>query len=332
MLKLGLIGWSREAERLHDIILRSTKGVELVGVSSSQDAVIQRFRRNSSVKIAETDYRRLLGFHELDAVYIAAGTDTDMTMAIEALEAGLHVLLAHPLATNVSDAYTIKGKVDHYTTQYGTVALKSRADANFKKVKQMISKGICGDIRSIHIHVQIPYQSPLPQQSLPIKAGLYMDELTEEIDLIHWLGDSVFADVHARGRVMQYDHLAKQKDIDTAMISGRLKSGVLVQTSAVVSAVQSPRTDLHIVGSTAAIRCTEASWSPTITIIDEQGSQSVRTTDTTDPLQSVLLDFADAVAYKRSPQDTLLPSIYATQVAVAMSKSDILKEETSIDI
>lgn len=332
MLKLGIIGWGRESEQLHNIIQHACKNVELAGISSNDDTIVQRFRRGGKVKIAESDYRRLLGFHELDAVYIAAGGDTYSEMALHALDAGLHVLLANPLATNVSDAYTVKSKVDQYTTQYGQVALTARYDSNFTKVKQMISKGVCGSIRSIHVHVQVPYQSPLPHQSLPIKAGLYMDELTHEIDLLHWLTDSVIVDVHARGKVMQYQHLVKQKDIDTAMVSARLGSGVMVQISAVVSEAQAPRTELTIVGSVATIRCTESTWSNEVHIVDEQGKQVVRTDAHTAPLQHLLLDFADAVAFKRTPEDSITPSIHAIKAAVGMSKSDILREETEIDM
>lgn len=331
MVKFAIIGWSDEAEAIYHIIQNYISDVELVGISSSDDAIVQRFRRSSTIKLAEHDYRRVLSFHDLDIVYVAAGYDTSTQMAIDAMEAGAHVLLAHPITTNVGEAFTIKSKVDHYTTQYGMVVLPARHDATFTKVKQMLSKGICGKIRSVHIDAVIPYQQPISGASLPITAGLYMDHLTYDIDLVHYLCDDHFADVHARGRVMCYDHLHKQKDIDTAMISGRLTSNTMVQISAIVSDIPAPRTSIQIVGTQAVVSCTNAAWDPTIKISDQHATQIVRTHHSMDPLQKVLLDFRDHALHKRLPSDTLLYSIDAIKVAVAMSKSDILREEVALD-
>lgn len=330
MVKLAFLGWGKESFQFYKLLQHHIKAVDLIGISSQDEEVLNQIKRSSEIKLVERDYRRLLGFHDLDGVIIASGNDRNIAMVVDAFEAGKHVLMCNPITTNVSEALTIKAKADQYSTQYASVGLPRRFDANLQEVKKILSKGSLGKISSIRTNTIIPKLELNLNSSKTLRAGLYMDSMVDDIDMIHFLTMDTFADVHARGCIRRFEELERIKDIDTAMISGRMNSGIRVQMQALVSLIPGPLFEIEIEGEHGRLKCTDANWCRDISIQSKKGGQTIKSEITDSWSYQLIHSFSDSIAKKKAPEDTITDAILNIKTAVAMSKSDILKEEVVV--
>jgi predicted dehydrogenase len=104
--RFGFIGAGAIAQRRHLPEARANRHTE---VASIADPVPQRVEGLAREYGAQpfTDYRRMLGDVELDAVVVAGPNALHAEMAIDSLRAGLHVLCEKPMATTLTDARAI---------------------------------------------------------------------------------------------------------------------------------------------------------------------------------------------------------------------------------
>jgi predicted dehydrogenase len=100
--------------------------------------------RYPTVKVS-TDHRDLLADPAIDAVVIATPVSSHVTLALEAMRAGKHVLVEKPLAANVADAERLIAEaaarrlvlmVDHTFAYAGAV----------RKIKELVVAGELGEI------------------------------------------------------------------------------------------------------------------------------------------------------------------------------------------
>lgn len=104
------------------------------------------------------DYRELLADKNIDAVFIMTPEHLHHDMTIAALQAGKHVYIEKPLAHTIEEGFDIvrawekAGKV----VQVGT---QNRSSTIYKKAKEMVQKGMVGDV---HFVRAFWYRNSLP--------------------------------------------------------------------------------------------------------------------------------------------------------------------------
>ena len=107
---------------------------------------------------AYVDYRELLADKNIDAVFIMTPEHLHHDMTIAALQAGKHVYIEKPLAHTIEEGFDIvrawekAGKV----VQVGT---QNRSSTIYKKAKEMVQKGMVGDV---HFVRAFWYRNSLP--------------------------------------------------------------------------------------------------------------------------------------------------------------------------
>jgi phthalate 4,5-cis-dihydrodiol dehydrogenase len=102
---VGIIGagwWAGE----HARAVAAVPGLRLAAFSSRSAERIAAFQGEFGVE-GEADYRRLLARPDIDVVAIATPHDTHARLAVEALEAGKHVLLEKPMARDRAECAAI---------------------------------------------------------------------------------------------------------------------------------------------------------------------------------------------------------------------------------
>lgn len=92
------------------------------------------------------DYRELLADDGVDAVSICTPNFLHVPMAIDALDAGKHVLLEKPLAHTLADGERLAAKVVEYPDQAFMIAFNNRYRPDSIVLKQQIEAGELGDI------------------------------------------------------------------------------------------------------------------------------------------------------------------------------------------
>jgi len=94
---------------------------------------------------ATSDFEAVLADRHVDAVYIAVPHDLHAPLAIAAAQAGKHVLLEKPIATNVADAKRIIAACAESRVSLG-MAFVGQVDADCRRLRQIIAEGLIGKV------------------------------------------------------------------------------------------------------------------------------------------------------------------------------------------
>jgi predicted dehydrogenase len=111
-VRVGMIGTSWYADRMHLPALKSHDRADLVAICGRNRARAEEMARKYGIPSVFTDYREMLQQADLDAVVVAVPDDQHYPMTMAALDAGLHVLCEKPLAFSLREAETMLAKAE----------------------------------------------------------------------------------------------------------------------------------------------------------------------------------------------------------------------------
>lgn len=144
-LKIGLIG----AGSISNMHLQSYKNNSDVDIYAICDHNNQRAHEKAAAyqaKTVYTDYKELLADRKVDAVSICTWNNTHASIAIEALNAGKHVLVEKPLCKTVKEAMAVAEAVENNPEQVLQVGFVRRFGTNTQVLKKFIESGDLGEI------------------------------------------------------------------------------------------------------------------------------------------------------------------------------------------
>ena len=145
ILRLGVVGAGRIANRLVDEV-RFVSGVTVEGVYSRTLANAEKFATAHELRVVAESYEELL--KEVDAVYVATPHGTHAEYAIQAMQAGRHVLCEKPLALTRSEAQ----EMFKVAQEFGVVlleAIKTAFSPGFQRMVAVARSGSIGKVRSV---------------------------------------------------------------------------------------------------------------------------------------------------------------------------------------
>lgn len=177
MLKVGVIGAGAMGKN-HIRIYSEMSGVELAGISDIDRELVDGLAKQYHTK-AFTDYKELLA-EGLDAVSIVVPTKMHRQVAIDAIDAGAHVLVEKPIADTVENARAIieAAKNNDRLLMVGHI---ERFNPAVIKLKEIIDSGLLGKIVSISTTRVGPYNPRIRD------VGVILDIGVHDIDVISYL-------------------------------------------------------------------------------------------------------------------------------------------------
>ena len=209
-MRVGVIGVGVMGEH-HARIYSGMKSVELLGVVDADDRRAREIAgKYGAPKFA--DYRGLLD-RKPDAVTIAVPTSGHVAIALDAIAAGVSVLVEKPIAATREEADRIIAAADAagVTLMVGHIERFNPAVVALRE-----------SIRDAHlISLSMTRVGPIPPRVSDV--GIIVDLGVHDIDLAHWLTGSEFEDVHA------FRAVPESGREDTALMMFRMANGVLVQ-------------------------------------------------------------------------------------------------------
>jgi len=143
-VRFGFIGAGQIAYYAADAVLRHPHA-QLVAI---QDPHLERrttLQNKHALEHAHESVEELLANKSVDAVYIAVPNKFHIPLAIQALEAGKHVMLEKPFAMNAAEAEKAIATANAAGLVL-TVGMNQRFSADSQKIKQLVDEGVLGDI------------------------------------------------------------------------------------------------------------------------------------------------------------------------------------------
>ncbi len=228
MVGIGIIGAGSFA-RNHAQAIAETGGSKLVAASRRNSGELDQFTRRHRIT-GYTDYRDLLKDPNVDAVLVATPHQTHARITMDAAEAGKHILLEKPMATNLEDCDRII-----QAAHAGAVTLMIGHSMQFMRssrlAKDIVDSGELGQIIYGTACLAKAWMTPNRRDwhlNDPVGGGMLLTVGIHYIDLLTWLYGSKVSSVRANLSTLIHD----QKADDAAMVFLQYENGA---TAAITS-------------------------------------------------------------------------------------------------
>jgi UDP-N-acetyl-2-amino-2-deoxyglucuronate dehydrogenase len=197
-IRIGIIGTSNIARRLHAPDIANTPGLTLCAACDSNPDTLAQFSDDMGITRRFLDYRDLLAGEDIDAVGVIAPHDLHEEICGQALQRGKHVLVEKPIARNVQEADRIIQAADQ-TDRVFMVGFNQRYTPIHQEVRRLLSAGALGHVRSARIDHHQDFRKPEAswwRSKEAVGGGCVIGSGIHRLDLLRWfLGEpaEVFA-------------------------------------------------------------------------------------------------------------------------------------------
>jgi predicted dehydrogenase len=143
-VRFGFIGAGAIAHHAAEAVIRHPDA-RLVAIQDLHLERLATLQKKHSLEFAHDKVEDLLANPSVDAVYIAVPNKFHIPLAIQALEAGKHVILEKPFAMNAKEAEQAIA-VAKKAGLILNVGMNQRFAAESQKIKQLVEDGVLGEI------------------------------------------------------------------------------------------------------------------------------------------------------------------------------------------
>lgn len=177
MKKVGVIGVGAMGKH-HARIYNEMENTELVGISDVDERRVNELAKKFNTN-PYTDYKDLLK-QGLDAVSVVVPTSMHMDVALDVIKYGADLLVEKPIADTLENADKIIETAKDHNVKL-VVGHVERFNPAVIKLKEIIDKGILGDIVSISTRRVGPFNDRIRDVGVIIDLGVH------DIDVISYL-------------------------------------------------------------------------------------------------------------------------------------------------
>lgn len=129
--------------------LRNCEHSELLAIASRNIEKARKAAKSAQIPKYYGSYQELLDDKEIEAVYIPLPNHLHVEWAINALKAGKHVLVEKPIAMSSSEARALRNEAEKNPKLKISEALMYKHHPQWLRVKEMISNGAIGQLKTI---------------------------------------------------------------------------------------------------------------------------------------------------------------------------------------
>jgi len=200
-LGIGIIGCGNIA-RAHVQALQQIPQVRLVAAMDVVEERAQRLAEQFGARYATTDWERVFGDPEVDAVLVALPHALRVEPIVAAARAGKHILVEKPMAPSLAeaDAMLAAARQHGVTLMVGQVL---RFRAAYRKAKECLQQGRIGTpthfLRRRLFYSRKPPVSWATDPAMA-KGWLLYGYGSHEFDIVLWLDGSEVTQLYAEGR------------------------------------------------------------------------------------------------------------------------------------
>lgn len=144
-----VIGYGYAGRSFHSYLINLTPGLTLHGVVSSSAEKRQQIEQERGCK-AYSSFGEVLADPAVDLVVLATPNDLHATYAIQAMEAGKHVVTDKPMAVTLAEADKMVAAAKR-TGKLLSVFQNRRWDGDYLTVRKLLDEGQLGTVRWIEM-------------------------------------------------------------------------------------------------------------------------------------------------------------------------------------
>lgn len=299
-LRVGVIG-AGVMGRNHARVLAELPNVELVGVADPDHGRASQAAGQGETAEAFSDHRELIA-RKVDAVVCAAPTHLHHQIALDLIDAGVHLLVEKPIATTADQGREIVTAA----ARAGVTLMVGHVE-RFNPAVQAIKQAIAGEEL---LSIGITRVGPFPPRMSDV--GVVIDLAVHDIDLIRWFTESEIAEVQP-----QISSVVAERE-DIALLQFRTASGVLAHintnwlTPFKARTVQIATRDKYIMADLITRQVTECFG------FQKDGSYGMRhlSVGHTEPLRAELTAFCEAVRNGKPPAVSGEEGVASLEIAI----------------
>jgi len=182
---------------------------------------------DSSIK-RYTDYKKMLEENELELVSIATESGKHAAIALDAIDAGVSVIIEKPMAMNIADAEEIIKRAAEKHVKV-SACHQNRFNVAIQEVRKAIEGDRFGKLSHASINVrwnrnkgyydQAPWRGTWEEDG-----GCLMNQCIHGIDLLRWMMGDEVVEVYGATRQQFHDYL-EAEDVGVAVV--KFKNGAI---------------------------------------------------------------------------------------------------------
>ncbi len=225
MIKIGIIGAGRIGKVHTESVTRFVKNAEVKAIADPfMSPETEAWAKAQGIKETYKDYHKILEDKEISIVLICSSTDTHSPISIEAIKAGKHVFCEKPIDHDVNKIKEVIDAIEHSGVKY-QVGFNRRFDHNFKAAREAVKSGKIGDLNVLKICSRDPAAPPVSY--IKVSGGIFLDMTIHDFDMVRYMSGDEVTEVYAMGGVLVDPAIGEAGDIDTAVITMKLRRGAL---------------------------------------------------------------------------------------------------------
>lgn len=252
-IKFALVGCGRIANNHFGSFEALKDQCEVVGVCDTDPANLQAAVERTSAK-GYASYAEMLADTDADIIVLTTPSGLHPDQAVQALEAGFHVVTEKPMATRLHDGERMVKAADKAGKRLFVVK-QNRLNATLQMLKRAVEENRFGKICMVHLNVFWTRPQSYYDQgggwrgTWEFDGGAFMNQASHYVDLMEWLIGPV-QDVQAM--------ISTHRDIeteDTGVMNIRWRNGAL--GSMAVTMCTYPKNlegSITILGETGTVR------------------------------------------------------------------------------
>jgi predicted dehydrogenase len=229
-VKLGLIGMGGMGGAYFKM-LKEIAEAELTCVCDRNPAAMEPFQGPKF-----TDHKELLKSGLAEAVMVVTPHFAHTPIAVDALSAGIHVLVDKPVAVHVNDAKKMVAAHKDPAVKFAAM-FNMRTNPLYAKLKQLVEKGELGEIRRVNWIMTEWFRSDYYYSTAGWRAtwkgeggGVLLNQCPHNLDLLQWI-TGMPARITAFINLGKYHPIEVEDDVNAFLEYGNGATGVFITTT-----------------------------------------------------------------------------------------------------
>ncbi len=338
-LRFGIIGCGRVAPRHAQSIaqLDSTEPAAFADIKLSR---AEKFAAEYG-GAAYADYHALLDRPDIDAVSICVPSGLHAAVAIDAMQAGKHVLVEKPIAIDLADADRMIRKAQEQGVTLAVV-LQNRYNHPMQQLRALIDSGGLGRLYLGNATVRWfrpqSYYEDDWHGTWAMDGGALMNQSIHHIDALQWFMGPV-ASVHAYTATLAHDMEAEDIGVASVRFTG---GGLGVIEGSTLTWPQNLEGSVAVFGERGSVKIGGTALNR-ITLWKVQGQleqeAEILTSQRVDPPsvygyshREVIRDFAHAVLHGEQPHTTGEEARKSLELVLAIYRSARTGQEVALPL